>query len=87
MGSPLRAATDKGAKQRYNAVTDRSCDQCGAVFAPQSRGRGGRFCSARCRGAWHSAQRTRREEQMMGQIGRLEAEIADLRTKIKEGSS
>ena len=56
-----------------------ACRRCGASFTVRLRGRGGCFCSSRCRGRWHQARREAALSELEQVVVRAPALIRELR--------
>ncbi len=55
------------------------CQQCGTDFTPRRRRKDVRFCSARCRTAWHPAHRRRLLGELAVALDRAAALVSELR--------
>lgn len=56
-----------------------ACKQCGTPFPRRPRGRNGKFCSDRCRGLWHRAQKAARLSELEELLTRASALARELR--------
>lgn len=73
---PRRAIARPTAFKRASCMI---CARCETPFEPKARGRGGRFCSARCRARWHAARRTALVMELAQLLERAATLVADLR--------